>query len=233
MTPSPPHVRCERKFLLWRLSLPEALASVRRHQALFRQAYPPRFVNNVYFDSPDLRDYHDHVQGVAHRAKHRVRWYGPLEGRIAAPVFERKLKQGLVSGKVTVPLPALFFNGGGARALHAALLADAGMPEAVRRTLRQLEPSLINRYHRHYFVSADGRLRLTLDADLCFFSAHNGAGSNAGQSLRELPLVLELKFAPLDTDHAAAMTNALPYRLQRCSKYVLGLECLHAAHPAL
>ena len=76
MTTLPPNLRYERKFIADRLALAEVLALVKRHPAAFREAYPARNVNNLYLDSPDLRDYRDHVNGIAHRTKTRIRWYG-------------------------------------------------------------------------------------------------------------------------------------------------------------
>ena len=40
-------------------------------------------------------------------------------------------------------------------------------------------------------------------------------------------MILELKFDARHAETAAAVTNAFPFRLQRCSKYVLGIEQLH------
>ena len=89
----------------------EVLALVRRHPAAFREAYPARFVNNIYLDSHGRSDYHDNIVGVANRNKTRVRWYGPLSGQIAKPVLERKLKRGLISGKLTHALPGFARTG--------------------------------------------------------------------------------------------------------------------------
>jgi len=227
MTPSPPSWRHERKYVLRGRSLSETLALIHRHPALFREPFPPRFVNNLYFDTPGLQDYFDHVHGLAHRVKHRVRWYGRLDGHIARPVFEQKLKHGLVSAKVSAGLPAFAFNGGGARHVHEALIQAGETPPAPRLALRQLQPSLVNRYHRHYFVSRDGQIRLTVDSDLRFFPVAGQPVSTAGLALPDAPLVIELKYDPSSADRAAAVSNALPFRVSRCSKYVLGIESLH------
>lgn len=69
-----PNPRYERKFTVQGLALSEILALVRRHPAAFREAYPPRMVNNVYFDTPGLNNYYDHVNGAPNRIKTRVRW---------------------------------------------------------------------------------------------------------------------------------------------------------------
>ena len=228
MTTLLPNPRYERKFVTEGLTLPEVLALVRRHPAAFREAYPPRTVNTLYLDSPELRDFYDHLNGVAHRAKTRVRWYGVWNGCIAAPALERKLKQGPVSGKVSHGLPAIAVNGHVSRADLEAALDAAGLPALTRSGLRYLQPSLLNRYHRHYFQSADRRFRLTVDSSLQFARARE---SQPGQPPFSPPLplvVIELKFGLAEADDAARITNVLPFRVARCSKYVLGIQTLGA-----
>lgn len=224
---SPTHYRYERKFIARGVSLAEVLAMVRRHPALFREVYPPRAVNNLYLDSPSLKDYHDHVCGTANRLKTRIRWYGPLHGRILRPTLEQKLKRGQVSGKLSRSLPALHVNGGLPRPVLDATLDGAGLPDRLRAGLRQIEPALVNRYQRRYYESADHRFRLTVDSNLEFL-APNRAGSPVWQPVPGRPhdVIIELKYAPEHAVAVAAVTNPLPFRMARCSKYVLGIEQL-------
>src|SRR5689334_289002 len=106
-----PNPRYERKFIAEGFTLPEALALVRCHRAAFREAFPPRLVNNIYLDSPARSAYYEHINGVTSRVKHRVRWYGALEGQILKPVLERKFKSGSVSGKDSHALGPFQLNG--------------------------------------------------------------------------------------------------------------------------
>lgn len=228
MTDSPPNLRYELKFVAAGHSLADALALVRRHPAGFRATYPARMVNNVYLDSPGLRDYFDHVSGAANRVKTRIRWYGPLTGHVEKPVLERKIKRGVVSGKAVHPLPPLTLNGGGFRQAIAEAVGRNEMPETVRSTLCHLEPSVLNRYWRHYFESADRRFRLTVDSDLQFASVRGVTSEPSARPAGNGLLILELKYAPQHADRANAITNALPFRVTRCSKYVLGIESLGA-----
>jgi hypothetical protein len=226
MITGPEIPRYERKFVTDRLSVPEVLAIVRRHPAAFREVYPARRVNNLYLDSHDLRDFYDHVNGVSHRKKTRIRWYGSPVGRISAPALELKLKRGLVNRKVSHRLPAIPVNGHVARADLEAGLDQADLPGLLRSALRHLHPSLANSYWRHYFLSADGRFRLTVDSNLQFAAANQAAGDGAGHAPLARTLVVELKFNLDAADGADYITNALPLRLGRCSKYVLGISSL-------
>jgi hypothetical protein len=227
-----PHFRYERKFLAPKHSLASALAVVRRHPALFRETYPARRVNSLYLDSPARTDYFEHVNGVPNRVKTRIRWYGQLTGPIERPTLERKIKRGSVSGKAAGPLPALPLNGGIAPADLAAALDQAGLPAHLRWTLRLLEPAAVVSYHRHYFQSADGGFRLTVDSQLQFWGLHPGSGAMMPVPTTATPVIIELKFEPSQANHAASVTNALPVRLARCSKYVLGIERLLASPSA-
>lgn len=224
MTPFPPNLRYERKFLAEPMSLAEALALVRRHPALFREAYPPRSVNNIYLDSPALRDYYDHIQGVACRSKMRIRWYGSCGVTVEQPVLERKIKRGAVGGKVSHPLPAMALDADDPRRVIDAALRCGDVPPMLRAAAGLRMPTLVNRYQRRYYVSADGSYRLTVDWDLQFAGfarfAADGSLSAAGPSV-----IIELKYAPCHADLAAdAVSNALTFRLTRCSKYVLGVQ---------
>ncbi len=220
----PPRPRYERKFIAAGLSLADTLALVRRHPALFRAAYPARQVNNLYLDSPALRSYLDHVHGTPDRFKTRIRWYGIENGPIEIPVLERKLKSGHVSGKETYPLPAIRLDGAAPpRAIEAAL-DNAPLPPLLRSALRHLQPVLINRYERHYFLSADARFRLTVDASLRFFGIRPSAGATVALPSPTGSPIIELKFSPDYAADAAAIASAIPFRMVRCSKYVLGIE---------
>jgi len=226
MSTLPPNPRYERKFIAAGLTLSEVLALVRRHPAAFREIYPARAINNIYLDSPDLHDFHDHVNGVACRSKTRVRWYGPWSGSIERPALERKLKQGNLSGKISHALAPFSMNGCLSKAALEASFDNANLPPLARSSLRFLQPSLLNRYQRHYFQSADRGFRLTVDYGLQFAAPGwvPGAGVFFGPSSTQV--VIELKFGPNEADSAERITNTLPFRMVRCSKYVLGINSL-------
>ncbi|MHB8523613.1 MAG: polyphosphate polymerase domain-containing protein [Limisphaerales bacterium] len=224
MTPTLPNLRYEWKFIADGLTLTEVLAMVRRHPSAFHETYPARVVNNIYLDSPSHHDYQDHISGAANRTKTRVRWYGPPTGPIERPVLERKFKRGEVSGKEFHALPALSLNGGSVQPLLKTAFNRAVFPEMLRSVLRCLHPSLFNRYRRYYFLSRDGRFRLTVDSELQFANAGAPSGSGAFLPLHTPVVIIELKFAPELAEQAGPVTHALRFRLTRCSKYVLGIQ---------
>lgn len=224
MTSTLPNLRYEKKLVAEGLTQAEVLAGVRRHPSAFREVYPPRTVNNIYLDSPARRDYHEHINGTAHRSKTRVRWYGQQFEAVERPTLERKLRRGAVSGKQAYPLPPLSINGGCLRSSLNGAFDTAVFPPILRSSLRHLEPALFNRYQRHYFLSRDGKFRLTMDSGLQFA----GVQPNARKVDFSLPaartVIIELKFGLDFAEEAALITNTFPFRVARFSKYVAGIE---------
>jgi hypothetical protein len=224
MTPPLPNPRYEKKFIAGGFTMAEVVARVRCHPSAFREVYPPRMVNNIYLDSPARSDYSDHVNGAAHRTKTRVRWYGPHFEVAERPMLERKLKRGMVGGKEAYALPRFSINGGSLRSLLASAFDTASLPPRLRFILRHLEPALFNRYQRHYFLSRDGKFRLTVDSRLQFAGVAHNHRAAIDSVRQETPLVIELKFGPEVAEDADTVTNALPFRVVRFSKYVAGIE---------
>ncbi len=216
--------RHERKLLPVGCAHPVVLDLIRRHPAGFREAYAPRWVNNLYLDSPRLEDYHDHVTGLAERCKSRIRWYGDLRGAIATPVFERKCKKGTLNRKLTSAVPPLTLGTGLNESGLRAVMGEVGLGNSLSRCLEGRQPSLINRYHRHYYLSGDGRVRLTVDSHLSFYTPERVDAMLASSAPPDYEVVIELKYAPNDSDSAAEIANGFPCRIARCSKYVLGIE---------
>lgn len=221
--------RHERKLLPVGYTHPVVLGLIGRHAAGFREVFAPRWVNNVYLDSPRLEDYHDHVTGLAARSKSRIRWYGDLRGAISNPVFERKCKRGALNRKLTSAVSPLTINDGIDESRLRRSINGLGPADPLSRCLEERQPSLINRYHRHYFLSGDGRVRLTVDSDLTFYTPDRTGAMLGSSAPEDFAMVIELKYAPDDSDRAAEIANGFPCRIARCSKYVLGIEAIRRA----
>jgi len=221
---APIPLRYERKFVTWDLDVREAEAVIRFHPAVFREAFPPRFVNNLYFDTPSFDHYQANLRGVAERVKCRIRWYGERLGPIARPTLELKRKRGLVGSKQGYALqPFAFDESFDAR----GAIEKAELPAWLAPELAALRPVLINRYRRRYFLSRDGRYRLTLDSELAFWPTGGVANRLIARGTGDPRLIVELKFAIGDDVGAARIATRLPFRLSRNSKYVIGVDTLY------
>jgi len=223
---TPDQFRYERKFAITGASLAEVEHQVRHHPAIFRREYPARIINNIYFDSSDLRNYRQNVDGHRQRAKLRVRWYGPLFGAVPRAVLEHKCKHGLLGTKHSAPLAPLAFGPPTTAAAVRQWLAASDLPEALRHEVQQVEPTLVNQYHRQYFRAADRQVRLTIDSALTFFPFRRHTNSFLAPVAVPNLVVLELKYSEAAGDCAAAIASQLPFRLTRMSKYVFGLDAI-------
>jgi len=187
--------------------------------------YPPRFVNSLYLDTPDMENYYDNINGAIHRRKVRVRWYGAAFGEVSQGVLEIKVKDGLLGTKHSYPLALFNLDQGFCGSYFKSIALASDLPENVRRDLRDLEVVLVNRYYRRYYASRDGHFRATLDTDMTFYKA-NGTFGNAfiHRQVNNRELVVELKYKADQEPRADRVASYFPFRVTRNSKYVEGIE---------
>jgi hypothetical protein len=223
-----PH-RYERKFAIDGTPLAEVEHEVRHHPALFFPEYAPRLVNNLYLDTPDLRNYHQNVEGHSQRAKLRARWYGPLLGPVPQAVLEQKCKLGHLGTKQSARLTPFAFGPEVSAAAVRGWLETNPLPDNLRYEMRAMDPTLVNRYSRQYFRSADRQVRLTIDSELTFFRFQRHGNSFRSRVEARGLVVVELKYADAASEAAATVASQLPFRMTRMSKYVFGLNAVGAA----
>jgi hypothetical protein len=217
--------RFERKFLITELSLKEIETIIKLNPAIFREAFHIRQINNVYFDSFELGNYYDNVDGQSRRTKQRIRWYGETFTKVEKPILEFKIKSGFLGLKESFVLPAFDINSSENDLDLGKLTEKAELPENIRVRLKDLRPTLLNRYKRKYFLSHDGSLRVTIDWDLEFFRINNN-GQQMSQSVKLSHYIVELKYGYADEEKALKVSNAFPFRLTKSSKYVDGIDNL-------
>jgi hypothetical protein len=217
----------ERKVFLEGVSLPHVESLIRLHPHGFRELHHERWINNLYFDSSDFVSFWTNEGGVRDRLKYRARWYGDLLNDQAALALELKFKRGFIRRKQTFPIGNANLSSGFIPALN--ILADADLPSTAREQLQLLRPVLINRYARRYYTSWDGRFRITLDRDVSFRGLRGPALLPTPPVRGPHGTILEIKYTPEDDDAALSLMSFFPFRLTKNSKYVTGVERLHAA----
>ncbi len=220
--------RYERKFLVTALSYEELNQAVLLHPAIFQPIYQKRYVNNIYFDSPELTSFVDNVEGVGKRTKFRIRWYGPLSGEIQNPVLEIKNKTGFLCSKELYPIERFTIDEDFSIDKVMESVERSKIPKSIVAQLSLLEPVLINRYLRNYFLSVDGDFRITIDRELSFFPFDLSYPKFLNQEMKEPFSILELKYALEKDDEAQKISNAFEFRLTKSSKYVNGVYRLMA-----
>lgn len=219
--------RYERKFIVEGIDEHQIMALVKLHPALFVMPFPPRWVNNIYLDTADLKNYKDNVDGAVDRRKIRLRWYHGLFDQTTSTVLEFKVKRGLVGWKVQYPLGRFQLGGHFSNAYLQNYFQGSSLPPDVAFLLRCQQPVLINRYKRWYFATLDGRFRITIDADMVFYHIDQIINSFRYRYAADHFRVLELKYQKIDDPVAGKVASFFPFSVYKNSKYVLGMESVY------
>lgn len=223
MSETDPLIRYELKMTYAQTWLQEVQSWILGHPTAFVTAYPPRWVNSIYFDTPDLDSFNDHLAGVPERRKLRFRWYGE-NLRLARGQMEIKNKSERASWKVVQPIDQEF----DLETMEWSQIMDglrqhsSGMTQELLSVVR---PTLLDVYWREYYVSSDGLVRLTLDSDLRAYDERFASQPNLWfrQPLEET-VILELKGDVALARVLADILAHFPNRVERRSKYVDALE---------
>lgn len=219
--------RIETKFIVSELERDKVETWLRLHNAQFSNAYQPRWVNSVYFDTHDFFAFRENIYGASRRTKVRYRWYGsemmPQDGHL-----EVKLKRNIYGRKhreridgLALP-PDYTWDG-----FRAEILDRAG-PFGRLSLQHNPQPALQNRYRRAYFASFDQKVRVTVDTDLEFYDQRYASRPNLSRKANFPPaMIVEFKFDRNDRDTVAQYLQTFPVRVSRSSKYVEGMKSVH------
>ncbi len=216
--------RYERKYAIDTLHNFQVEQIIKLHPSAFTEIYHQRYINNIYFDTPGFDFYYDNVEGKDKRVKFRIRWYGNLFGKIEKPVLEIKIKKGVVGIKRSYFLNSFHFTGNFDLTTLIEIVKTSGVPEDVLLRMNNLKPALINRYQRKYFRDFSGLFRITIDKDISYFPAKDQLNFAKFSGREEHLVVVELKYDSGLNGEATEISNHLPFRLTKNSKYVRGIE---------
>ena len=217
-----PDLRYEIKMVCDRPWLAQARSWIRLHPAGFRVAYPPRFVSNLYLDTPHLSSLNENLEGLSARQKLRLRWYGTEVTDVEA-LLELKQKRNLLGSKRQCLLPCRL----DLRLPWAETLSvvRASVPLEWRILLQAADrPTVLNRYLREYYVTPDGGVRVTLDSDQVACDQRLVPRPAAGVRLPIADtVVLEVKASAEHAERVEEVVAQFPLPRSRNSKYVRSL----------
>ena len=205
--------RFERKYKVEGIEAETIRANLLTHPAGFRELYPNRRVNNIYFDTIDLTTFNQNVAGVNQRKKFRMRWYGYDMKNLISPKFEVKIKHNELGTKEITPCEDIAFK---------EMEKMTSWANQYSNNFAPLFPVLLNAYERSYLSSADGRFRLTIDRKLQYYSLLGQHEFN-GYLHEESGVIIEVKYEEDDDKKAGFILQNLPYRHTKSSKYVNGV----------
>jgi len=188
----------------------------------FREIYPKRQINSLYFDNFNHSSYENSIEGSSERTKTRIRWYG-TKTKTNKASLEIKLKKGFYSWKIitknfyTVNPKALrwdtfYLNNGLKQNIHTA-------------NLNFLKPTSIVSYERSYFSNYDRNLRVTLDRNLVSFDQRLSTHpSYLYKKNHHGLLILEVKTDACHEDLVSSFIKDIPFSGRRFSKYCESLQ---------
>ena len=140
--------------------------------ALFKEAFPPRWVNSLYFDTFENHAFNANLAGVSQRQKLRYRWYG-RQPQPGPGTLELKCRENTIGWKLNFPVdrvdPACLDHW-----QHFKDFLEKKIPDKGKFFLHQFPvPVMIIRYYRNYLLSKCGRIRITVDDPQEFYWQHH------------------------------------------------------------
>ena len=178
---------------------------------MFKEEYPQRVVNSIYFDTDIYQDVWDNINGFGNRKKIRLRWYDNLNN---SEVFiEEKKKINFVTQKKVEKIGVFkdFDN-------LASYIKSKNF-ESTNFILNKkinLKKTLFIQYRRNYYELPNKKLRLTVDNNLNIFQKY------PTQYLQLDKTIVELKYDIRNSSFVNSFikNNNLDNRNQKFSKYV-------------
>jgi hypothetical protein len=219
-----PEKRYEVKMTCSEMYLPDVRSWVRLHPEAFIEAYPPRQVNNLYFDTQELGGFVEHVNGASTRSKLRYRWYGEDYAAIRG-TLELKHKSNQLIWKEYCPIPITFDLTAISWADFTQVLRQHAQGTMSVWLSAQDRPTLLNSYWREYYESIDHQVRITIDyAQKAYEQITHVVPNLTVRAPSEGPVVIELKADPSLHRRVSNVLSLLPMQVERNSKYVTGVQ---------
>jgi len=218
--------RYERKFLISDKDISKGKIKmlIRLHPACFSELYSFRYVNNLYFDTHDYKNFHENIEGVSNRQKVRIRWYENFFGTVSNPILEIKIKKSAAGTKKSFLLnPFTIDSKFNWKELNNIIYCSE-ISENVKELMKSLKPVIFNRYRREYFGSIDKKFRITLDDRLEFFLAERSFKFDSIPSKKSNNLILELKYNKKYDKEVSNISSYFPFRMTKSSKYVSAVQ---------
>ena len=205
--------RYERKYLLEKINLNKFLTDLFANN--YREIYNNRIINNVYFDTYNYDLLNHNIEGLSDRKKIRIRWYGETFGK-SKKTIELKIKKEFLNVKKTLNI-GIFkinsFNDINNLKNSAISYTQSKKEFNFYNEIINKIPVILNSYQRHYYMSAENNVRVTVDSDLSFYSPNTKIKSF------EKRIVVEIKYS-----NEVNFSNKFKDLTQtRYSKYAKGL----------
>ncbi len=144
----------------------------------------------------------------------RLRWYGHQPMPTYKCVLEIKNKKTELGWKDSFPISNITIAN---KVELLSAITSIGMTQG------NLIPTLHNTYRRSYYISQNGLFRITIDSQQTFKIPF----SNMSSLQIHHPFIIELKYDQHHAHRASEITDYLPFRQTKNSKYANGIQELY------
>ncbi len=107
------------------------------------------------------------------------------------------------------------------------LIKNSDIDHKIQFKLEEQLPLILNRYRRKYFETKDKKFRITIDDNQSFYKINTFNNSFLQKYNDSSNVILELKYDKQFEKESANITNNLPFRLTKSSKYARGIELFY------
>ena len=193
-------------------------------------------ITNLYYDSAELHMLHSKLAGTSYRRKLRVRVYGDSPSSTATTAMveiKQRLRRTTQKRRLVLSLPDAYRLCAGSAPGGTLTDGDATVAEEVSALVlgMQLRPACIVAYKRRAFVGSgfEPGLRVTFDTDL-WCAPPDQTLATPSQPHYVMPRdwsILEIKVDERIPMWVCELLVKHDCRLQRVSKYCLGMVSLH------
>ena len=222
----PSNSRYEIKFITYQHNYHYLINWLKLHQFNFQREYNSRIVNNIYFDSLNYDSFKANIFGDSSRIKTRFRWYGNLDSSKNGK-FEIKYKRNLYGWKNRYIVENFDLSQKKNWAELINIIWES-LPDKERLNFEGcLYPKIINQYHRDYFKSYNGKIRVTLDKENYVFDQRFYKFPNLlNKIITQSTVVMEFKFDRDEKGHLKNLIKSVPIRSSRNSKYINSIRAV-------
>jgi len=204
--------RFERKWIFNSSNYLILINAIIRSNLFFRNQYPQRKVNSIYFDTNNYTSILQNLDGISDKKKIRIRWYGD-EKIMIDPAIEIKSKNGFETKKEIIEIKEL----NNIQPLNLDMINEK--LNAKLNLKKLVLPILTTNYDRQYFVSFDGKIRATVDYNLKSNFLKNLSQINIIKNFKKI-CILELKYSTSLDKYVRQNLKDISLRLTKNSKFV-------------
>ena len=217
------HARYEVKMVVQGSSFDRVMTELRLLPAALRTLHPPRRVSSIYLDTHEGRAFEENLSGTSHRRKYRFRWYGGDCGAVPGKL-ELKIRNNMLGWKEQASLSEPMKIEGAPRHRWLRRLSELLEPEWRQRIIG-LEAVQWISYTRRYLVTADRRVRVTVDRHL---ESSNQRERTRLSSRFTTPIpdvtIVECKTPVENYDALERLLRTMPLVADKCSKFVIATD---------